>query len=93
MRVLASFFAPGAVLLEPGINPVVTRDSIRAFMASFPGVRLDSAIATPDTIEMWDTMALYWARVSSGSPFPGSRSVSGMASSSSSGCGSREARG
>src|SRR5215218_9235873 len=33
---IASFFAPTAVLLEPGISPVHTRDSIRAFMASFP---------------------------------------------------------
>lgn len=50
---MASFYAPTAILFEPGINPIRTRDSIRAFMASFPGVRVDSATATPDTIEVF----------------------------------------
>lgn len=57
---IASFFAPTAVLLEPGMTPVHTRDSIRAFMASFPGVRVDVATATPDTIEVFGDTALLW---------------------------------
>src|SRR5262245_56600792 len=39
---IAAFYAADAVLFEPGINPIQTRDSIRAFMGSFPGVRVDS---------------------------------------------------
>jgi hypothetical protein len=62
---IASFFAPTAILLEPGIAPVHARDSIRAFMASFPGVRVDSATATPDTIEVWGSSALLWGPTSS----------------------------
>ena len=30
---IAAFYAPTAMLFEPGINPIQTRDSIRAFMA------------------------------------------------------------
>lgn len=68
---MAAYFAPDAVLLEPGIHPIRTRDSIRAFMASFPGARVDSATATPDTIEVWGGMALYWGSYFERLFFPG----------------------
>ncbi len=68
---IASFFASTAILLEPGIAPIHTRDSIRAFMASFPGVLVDSATATPDTIEVWDGSALLWGSYFERLRFPG----------------------
>jgi hypothetical protein len=68
---IAAFYAPTAILFEPGITPIVTRDSIRRFMGSFPGVRVDSATATPDTIEVWDGMALYWGSSFERLKFPG----------------------
>ena len=68
---IASFFAPTAILLEPGIAPLHTWDSIRAFMASFPGVRVDSATATPDTIEVWGSSALLWGSYFERLRFPG----------------------
>src|SRR5690349_19382656 len=37
---VAASFTTTATLFEPGIVPVRTRDSIRAFVASFPGVRV-----------------------------------------------------
>lgn len=68
---IATFFAPTAVLLEPGIAPVHTRDSIRAFMASFPGVRVEVATATPDTIEVFGDTALFWGSYFERLAFPG----------------------
>ena len=68
---IAAFFAPGATLFEPGINPIHTRDSIRAFMGSFPGVRVDSASATPDTIEVWGNKAFLWGSYFERLAFPG----------------------
>lgn len=54
-----AFFTPNGTLLEPGIFPIHTH-SIRVFMASFPGVRVDSATAVPDTIEVLGNTALLW---------------------------------
>jgi len=68
---IAAFYAPRAVLFEPGINPIQTRDSIRAFITSFPGVRVDAATATPDTIEVWCGTALYWGSYFERLAFPG----------------------
>lgn len=56
----AAFFTAGGTLFEPGIPPIVTRDSIRAFVQSFPGVVVDSAVATADTIELFGATALVW---------------------------------
>lgn len=53
-------FAPNGVLFEPGIKPIVSPDSIRAFIASFPGVIVDSATATADTIEVHGDTAYVW---------------------------------
>ena len=60
-----------ATLFEPGINPVRSRDSIRAFIASFPGVRVEVATASPDTIEVWDGTALFWGSYFERLAFPG----------------------
>ena len=68
---IAAFYTPTAILFEPGITPVQTRDSIRAFIASFPGVRVDSATATPDTIEVWGGTALLWGSYFELLAFPG----------------------
>ena len=56
----AAFFASNGELFEPGIRPVQTPDSIRRFIASFPGVHVDSATLTADTIDVFDTAALVW---------------------------------
>ena len=56
----AAFFASNGELFEPGIRPVQTPDSIRRFIASFPGVHVDSAVLTADTIDVFDTAALVW---------------------------------
>ncbi len=68
---VASFFTPNGTLFEPGIFPIQTRDSIRAFMASFPGVRVDIATATPDTIEVFGETALLWGSYFERLAFPG----------------------
>ena len=68
---IAAFYTPTAILFEPGIRPIHTRDSIRAFIASFPGVRVEVATATPDTIEIWGNMALYWGSYFERLDFPG----------------------
>ena len=68
---VAAFYAPTGILFEPGINPIQTRDSIRAFMASFPGVRVDSATATPDTIEVFGGTAYLWGSYFERLSFPG----------------------
>ena len=68
---VAASFTPTGTLLEPGIFPIETRDSIRAFMASFPGVRVDSATATPDTIEVLGDTALLWGSYFERLAFPG----------------------
>lgn len=68
---IAAFYTPTAVLFEPGIQPVHTRDSIRAFIASFPGVRVEMATATADTIELFGDVALLWGSYFERLAFPG----------------------
>ena len=68
---VAAFFTPNGTLLEPGIFPIHTRDSIRVFMASFPGVRVDSATAVPDTIEVVGNSAFLWGSYFERLAFPG----------------------
>ena len=68
---IAAFYAPNAVLLEPGIQPIRGRDSIRAFLASFPGVRVEVATATPDTIKVLGNTALLWGSYFERLAFPG----------------------
>ena len=68
---IASFYSPTGILFEPGIRPVTSRDSIRAFVASFPGVRVDVATATPDTIEVFGETAYLWGSYFERLAFPG----------------------
>ena len=68
---IAAFYSPTAILFEPGIDPIRTRDSIRAFIASFPGARVYVATATPDTIEVYGGTALLWGSYFERLAFPG----------------------
>lgn len=67
----ASFFAPRGTLFEPGIPPIVSPDSIRAFIESFPGVEVDSAMLRADTIEVFARTALVWGTYFERLRFPG----------------------
>ena len=49
---MAAFFTREGTLFEPGIPPIRTRDSIRAFLASFPGAKVHIATATPDSAKL-----------------------------------------
>jgi uncharacterized protein (TIGR02246 family) len=68
---ISSFYTDDAVLFEPGIKPIQTRDSIRAFLSSFPGVRVDSAVAIPDTIEVFEDIVFLWGSYFERLSFPG----------------------
>ena len=68
---MAAFYTVSGILFEPGIPPIVSRDSIRAFLASFPGVRVEIATASPDTVEVHGNMALYWGSYFEKLDFPG----------------------
>ena len=68
---MSASFAPSGVLFEPGIPPIVTRDSIRAFLASFPGVKVHAATATPDTIDVFGDRAYLWGSYFEHLSFPG----------------------
>jgi uncharacterized protein (TIGR02246 family) len=70
---VAAFYTPTAVLFEPGIEPVETRDRIRAFMASFPGVRVEAATATPETVEIFEGTVYVWGSYFERLAFPGQR--------------------
>lgn len=68
---MAAFFTPTGTLFEPGIKPVQMRDSIRAFLASFPGVKVHVATATPDSIEAYGGTVYYWGSYFERLDFPG----------------------
>ena len=68
---VSAFYTSTATLFEPGIPPIISRDSIRAFLASFPGVRVEVATASPDSIEIHGNMALYWGTYFEKLDFPG----------------------
>lgn len=68
---IAAFFTTTGMLFEPGINPIRSRDSITAFVASFPGVLVDSASVTADTIEVFHGTAFYWGSYFERLAFPG----------------------
>lgn len=55
----AAFFATNGVLFEPGIPPIQSPDSIRAFISSFPGVQVDTATLTADTIDVYNYNTAY----------------------------------
>ena len=68
---VSAFYTETGVLFEPGIPPIQTRDSIRTFMASFPGVTVEIATVSADTIEVYGDMALYWGSYFEKLAFPG----------------------
>jgi uncharacterized protein (TIGR02246 family) len=68
---IASFYTPAGTLFEPGIQPIVGRDAIRAFIASFPGVRVEIATATPETIDVHGDVAYVWGAFFEKLDFPG----------------------
>lgn len=68
---IAACFTEDGVLFEPGIQPIESRAAIRAFIASFPGVRVDLATATPDAIELHGRTAYLWGSYHEKLAFPG----------------------
>src|SRR5688500_9567700 len=68
---MAASFTENGVLFEPGIRPIVTRDSIRAFLGSFPGVKVHTATATADTIDVFGGRAYLWGSYFEHLSFPG----------------------
>lgn len=67
----AALYTPTGVIFEPGIQPIQSPDSIRAFIKSFPGVIVDSATMTADTIEVFNTTAVVWGKYFEKLRFPG----------------------
>lgn len=68
---IASFFTSTGILFEPGINPVQGKNAVRAFVASFAGARVDSATATPDTVQVFGNTAYVWGSYFERLSFPG----------------------
>ena len=68
---MASFFTADGVLFEPGIRPIVTRDSIRAFLSLFPGTRVFAATASADTVDVFGERAYVWGSYFEHLSFPG----------------------
>lgn len=68
---MAAFYSPSAELFEPGIPPIVSRDSILAFMRFFVGAKVNSAMVEPNAIELFDSTAFYWGRYHENLDFPG----------------------
>lgn len=68
---MSAAFTTNGVLFEPGIKPIEGRDSIRAFLGSFPGAVVESVTAVPDTIEVYGTTAYLWGHYFERLSFPG----------------------
>lgn len=68
---MAAFFSPMAELFEPGIPPIVTRDSILAFMRSFSGAKVNLAEVEARMIDVHDSSAYYWGSYHENLDFPG----------------------
>lgn len=68
---IAASFAPGGMLFEPGIRPIVSPDSIRAFVAMFAGAVVESASVAIDTLEMNNASAYAWGSYYERLSFPG----------------------
>lgn len=67
----AGFFSKTGTLFEPGIPPIVGDSAIRAFIASFPGVTVDSAMMRADTVEVHGATAYVWGTYFERLDFPG----------------------
>ena len=68
---MASFYSPTAELFEPGIPPIVTRDSILAFMRFFAGAKVNRATVEQRAIEVFPSHAYYWGSYHENLDFPG----------------------
>ena len=68
---MSAAFTTNGVLFEPGIKPIESRDSIRAFLASFPGATVESVTAVPDTVEVYGSTAYLWGSYFERLTFPG----------------------
>ena len=68
---IAANFAPRGMLFEPGIPPIVSPDSIRAFVAMFTGAVVESATVAIDTLELHDASAYAWGSYYERLSFPG----------------------
>jgi len=68
---IAACFTPTGILFEPGIQPIEGRAAIRAFVASFPGVTVHTATATPDAIEVFGDTGFFWGAYFESLSFPG----------------------
>ena len=67
---LSALFASNGHMYEPGIH-VAGRDSIRGFMRSFAGVKIDSAVIDVDTVEVYDSTAYLWGTFRESYTMPG----------------------
>ncbi|MFZ1685933.1 MAG: nuclear transport factor 2 family protein [Flavobacteriales bacterium] len=68
---MAAFYSPAAELFEPGIPPIVSHDSILAFMRFFVGAKVNSATVDRNAIELFDSTAFYWGTYHENLDFPG----------------------
>ena len=68
---MAAFYSHTAWLFEPGIPPIVSRDSILAFMRFFSGAKVNTAEVEPLVIEVFDSTAFYWGTYHENLDFPG----------------------
>jgi ketosteroid isomerase-like protein len=68
---MGAFYSPTAELFEPGIPPIVSHDSILAFMRFFAGANVNSATIERNTIELFDSTAYYWGTYHENLSFPG----------------------
>src|SRR5262245_16279542 len=68
---IAASFAPAGVLFEPGIPPIQSPDSIRAFVAAFAGAVVESASVNLEPIEVYDSTAYAWGSYFERLSFPG----------------------
>ncbi|MBI3450110.1 MAG: SgcJ/EcaC family oxidoreductase [Acidobacteria bacterium] len=57
---IAAFYAPDGELINPGMEIVKGPEAIRKFLASFEGVKIESATMTADSTEVLGDVAMQW---------------------------------
>lgn len=68
---LAACYTTDGELLNPGMEALKGREAIRAFLASFGEIRIESATMTPDATEVYDDQAFQWGSYSQRVAEPG----------------------
>jgi uncharacterized protein (TIGR02246 family) len=68
---LAACYTADGELLDPGMDALKGREAIRAFLASFGEVRIESASMTPDATEVFGDQAFQWGAYSQRVVVPG----------------------